>query len=225
MYILRINSHINFQSARGDQSNPHMIDPKSPNALTLKPQPPHIPLHILPLHHLRNTIPTPQRVGNPPRPVPRAHNDPFLPPGIITTTTTTIHSGDNRHPLARHGPPAHALPHDLKITTQQLLRRPLQRAHALGVDDAFRGGGGKRVGARVEAREVDAAVGQAGEDFGAVARVGVGGEDGVAFLLVVVVVVAAADRFVVIIIIVDWVGTVKYRGRPVRGADDERVSR
>lgn len=134
--------------------------------------------------------------------MPSAHNDTLLP--LIAQIS------NDRHALPRHRPPADALPDDLEIVPEQLPRRPLQHRDTPAVDDALVGGPGQRVGARVQAGEVDAAVGHAGEELGAVVGLGVGGEDGVA--------VVAAAR-------VGWVRAVQGGGRPARRAEDERVAR
>lgn len=132
--------------------------------------------------------------------MPRAHDDAFLP------LPTQLRN--DRHPPPRHRPPTHALPDDREIIAQQPARRLPQHGDAVGIDGALAGDRGQGVGARVEAGEVDAAVGHAGEDLGAVVGVGVGGEDGVA--------VGAARG--------GGVGAVEGGGRPVRRAEDQRVA-
>ena len=139
--------------------------------------------------------------------MPRAHNHPG-------SALLGLQLGKDGHPLPRHGPPAHPFPHDLKVPPDQLFRRPPEDPHARRVDGALVGDEGQRVRGGVEAGEVDAAVGQAGEDLGAVVGFGVGGEDGVAFL-----VAAAAARPV------EGIRFVECGRRPVRRADDERVAR
>ena len=87
------------------------------------------------------------------------------------------------------------------------MRRLLQHRYTLRVDDALIRRLGQRVRARVQPGEVDAAVGHAGEDFGTVVQFGIGGEDGVAFLL-----------FLATTAHVQGIGGIEWRGRPVRRA-------
>lgn len=104
--------------------------------------------------------------------MPGAYDDPLIP-------CTTQISNDG-HALPRDRPPADALPHNFETMAEQSARRFLQHRYASAVNDALVGDLGQRVGARVQAGEVDAAVGHPGEDLGAVVGFGVGGEDGVA---------------------------------------------